>query len=165
MNNDLNDLALDLILGLGVYAISVAMLYFVFLIFYWVVLYLGTFLQGQRNGIAPRVERTFLFLAILWAVGLALNIVWTLAIHGRVYRSVDYGGLDCLPFLPLTRTTIDDFGAHGDLYGITMWQLQCVWAVFAACTWIFTIAIYKSLRRRFQYDANFIGISPTAKTS
>jgi hypothetical protein len=57
---------------------------------------------------------------------------------------------DFRPFWPITQRVIDaPWGEeHGRLLGISLFQLQAVWLLFAGGTWTVTIFLYRIVRRR-----------------
>ena len=79
----------------------------------------------------------FLFLT----AGLA-NGLWSCLIFGRLIGP-DYV-CDFSPFWPITQGTLDArFGDEiGRLFGISLWQLQALWLLFAVSTWVSTLALY-----------------------
>ena len=101
----------------------------------------GTFLR--------RVGRLGLFLGLLLVVGSLFNGVWSCAIWGRLYFSTDYV-FDFTPFWPITQKVIDaPFGdMRGQLLGVSLFQLQLVWFLFAAGTWAAGILLCRLICRR-----------------
>ena len=123
--------------------------------------YAAVFLVGcvVAAAIKPRSVRCYslrlrnlaIFLIILLLVGDAYGCIWGDLIWGRFYRSTDYCGTDFLPFLPVTRVVIDAaMGSepHG-LMGITLFELNLIWSLFALTTWATTIASYRFVLRCF----------------
>jgi hypothetical protein len=97
-----------------------------------------------------RVAKLGLFMAILLLVGDFFGFIWGGTIWGRFYESTDYCGTDFLPFLPVTQGIIDaPFGDqwHG-LMGVSLFQLNLIWLLFALCTWGATLFLYRLLSRR-----------------
>src|SRR5258708_6300544 len=92
--------------------------------------------------------RLALFLSLLLVVGSLFNGVWSCSVWGRFYYSTDYV-FDFMPFWPITQITIDaSFGnEHGRLLGVTLFELQLVWLLFATGTWGVTIFLYRLIRK------------------
>jgi hypothetical protein len=102
----------------------------------------GTFLR--------RVGRLGSFIGILLIVGSLFNGLWSCLVWGRLYVSTDYV-FDFMPFFPITQWVIDaPFGdGRGKLLGVSLFQLQLVWFLFAAGTWGVTLFLYRLVRRNF----------------
>jgi hypothetical protein len=106
--------------------------------------------------ISERLHASYRQLCIRWALFSVVflitasiaNGVWSYLIFGRLYFSTDYV-FDFSPFWPITQRVIDArFGDQvGQLYGITLAQLQIIWFVFALLTWFVAGVIYSILRR------------------
>jgi hypothetical protein len=108
--------------------------------------------------VVGRIINLAMFLVILLVIGDLFGLIWGEFIWGRFYISTDYINTDFLPFMPITQRLLDaPFGdeAHG-LLGVTLFQLNLIWLVFAAATWGCTIALYRTWRLT---DTN----SPAAK--
>ncbi len=113
-------------------------------------------LGGRKSGIPgtsvkplrSRIVRLGLFLFLLLAVGDFFSVLWGATIWYHVYYSTDYCGMDFLPWFPITQGLIDArFGDQtGMLIGVTLWQLQLLWLLFAICTWGITIGLYNWLK-------------------
>ena len=101
----------------------------------------GTFLR--------RLRRLGLFLGLLLIVGSISNGLWSCSIWGRLYFSTDYV-FDFNPFWPITQKVIDTpFGdMRGQLFGVSLFQLQLVWLLFATGTWATTIILFRLICRR-----------------
>ena len=101
----------------------------------------GTFLR--------RASRLGLFLGLLLVIGSAANGLWSCLVWGRLYFSTDYV-FDFSAFWPITQKTIDaPFGdMRGQLLGVSLFQLQVVWLLFAAATWAATTLLYRLICRR-----------------
>ena len=121
----------------------------------------------QRRDFIKRVGRFGLFMGLLLIVGSVLNGVWSCAIWGRLYFSTDYV-FDFSPFWPITQTTIDArFGdKQGQLIGVSIFQLQLIWLLFAIATWAATIFLYRSICRQPQANKASLptGMNPTTST-
>ncbi len=92
-----------------------------------------------------RVGRFALALGLLLVIGAGFSVLWTEFIYGRLYYSTDYVS-DFFPYLPVTQGTLDsDFDGEvgGLLSASSLFELQMVWFVFAASTWIVTIWCYR----------------------
>lgn len=103
----------------------------------------------QRGTFLRRVRRFGLFIGLLLVVGSISNGLWSCLIWGRLYFSTDYV-FDFSPFWPITQGLIDaPFGdMRGQLLGVSLFQLQLVWLLFAAGTWTATILLYRLICKR-----------------
>src|SRR5439155_13427321 len=95
-----------------------------------------------------RARRLGLFIGLFLLVGSLGNGLWSCLIWGRLYDSMDYI-FDFTPFWPIARRVIDEpWGdEHGRLFGVSLFQLQLIWFLFAAGTWGLTVALYRLIRR------------------
>jgi len=118
-----------------------------------VVLHLAVFIVGcvilsilsvlphkQPGTLKRRIARFGLFMVLFLFVGALFNGLWSCLIWDRLYNSTDYY-FDFCPFWPITRAVIDaPWGdERGRLLGVTLFQLQLIWFIFAAGTWTVTI--------------------------
>jgi hypothetical protein len=105
--------------------------------------------RKQSGTLKRRIGHFGLFMILLLFVGAFFNGLWSCLIWGRLYCSIDYV-CDFTPFWPITQSVIDDsFGdSRGQLYGVSLSQLQCVWLLFAAGAWAVTIFLYRLIRHR-----------------
>jgi hypothetical protein len=112
-------------------------------------LILGALAVRQRGTFLRRVGRFGLFMGLLLIVGSVFNGVWSCIIWGRLYFSTDYT-FDFSPFWPISQKTIDaPFGdMRGELFGVSLFQLQLVWLLFASGTWAVAIVLYRLVCRR-----------------
>ena len=103
----------------------------------------------QRGRFLRRVGRLGLFLGLLLLVGSVANGLWSCLVWGRLYYSTDYV-FDFSAFWPITQWTIDaPFGTErGQLLGVSLFQVQLVWLLFAAGTWTATILLYRLICKR-----------------
>jgi hypothetical protein len=103
----------------------------------------------QRGRFLRRVRRFSLFVGLLLVVGSFANGLWSCLVWGRLYFSTDYV-FDFSPFWPITQGLIDaPFGdMRGQLLGVSLFQLQFVWLLFALGTWALTILLYRLICRR-----------------
>jgi hypothetical protein len=103
----------------------------------------------QRGRFLKRVRGLGLFLGLLLVIGSVANGLWSCLVWGRLYFSTDYV-FDFSPFWPVTQQVIDaPFGdMRGQLFGVSLLQLQLVWLLFAASTWALTILSYRLICRR-----------------
>lgn len=103
----------------------------------------------QRGTFLRRVGRFGLFVGLLLIVGSLANGLWSCLVWGRFYFSTDYV-FDFSPFWPITQRVIDaPFGdMRGQLFGVSLFQLQLIWLLFAAGTWTVTILLYRLICRR-----------------
>ena len=118
----------------------------------------------QRRDFIKRVGRFGLFMGLLLIVGSVINGVWSCAIWGRLYFSTDYI-FDFSPFWPITQKLIDArFGdKQGQLIGVSIFQLQLIWLLFAITTWAATIISYRYICRQTQANMSSLptGMNPT----
>ncbi|HEY2343554.1 MAG TPA: hypothetical protein VGH90_11010 [Chthoniobacteraceae bacterium] len=92
-----------------------------------------------------RVGRFALVLGLLLVVGAGFSVLWTEFVYGRLYYSTDYVS-DFFPYLPITQGILDsDFDGEvgGLLSASSVFELEVVWFIFAATTWIVTIWCYR----------------------
>jgi hypothetical protein len=103
----------------------------------------------KRGRFLRRVGRLGLFLGLLLLVGSVANGLWSCLVWGRLYYSTDYV-FDFSAFWPITQWTIDaPFGTErGQLLGVSLFQVQLVWLLFAAGTWTATILLYRFICKR-----------------
>ena len=94
-----------------------------------------------------RIRRLLLFLSLLLLIGSFFNGVWSCAVWGRFYYSTDYV-FDFTPFWPITQRVIDmPFGdQRGQLFGVTLTQLNLIWLLFALGTWGTTVLAYRAIQ-------------------
>jgi hypothetical protein len=106
-------------------------------------------LRNQRGVLARCTRRLALFIGLLLITGSVFNGFWSCLIWDRFYDSTDYV-FDFTPFWPITRSVIDTpwGGERGGLMGVSLFQLQLVWLLFAAATWGVTVFLYRLLRQR-----------------
>ena len=95
-----------------------------------------------------RIGRFVLFNGLLLLSGSFFNGLWSCLIWDRLYDSTDYV-FDFMPFWPITRGVIDApfDDERGRLLGVSLFQLQLIWFLFAAGTWGATIFIYRLAQR------------------
>src|ERR1017187_4501713 len=103
----------------------------------------------QPGRFLRRVGRLRLFLGLLLVIGSVANGLWSCLVWGRFYYSTDYA-FDFSALWPITQGVIDaPFGdMRGQLFGISLFQLQLVWLLFAAGTWTATILLYRLICRQ-----------------
>jgi hypothetical protein len=103
----------------------------------------------QRGKFLGRVGHLALFLGLLLVIGSVANGLWSCSVWGRLYYSTDYV-FDFSAFWPITQGLIDEtFGdMRGQLFGVSLFQLQIVWLLFATGTWAATILLYRLVCRR-----------------
>src|SRR5262249_23505222 len=115
-------------------------------------------LPSKRRGTRlRRMGRFGLYNGLLLLVGSLFNGFWSCLIWDRLYDSTDYV-FDFLPFWPITRGVIDaPWGnERGQLLGVSLFQLQLVWLLFAAGTWAVTTLLYRRLARRLAWPTNVV---------
>jgi hypothetical protein len=117
--------------------------HFIFFGFY----YWATFFW--RKSKTGEFRRLVFFWFILFLVSSIFNGLWSCSVWDRLYDSMDYVS-DFSPFWPITQGVIDAPWGNDRrrLLGISLWQLQLVWLVFALGTWITTILLYRAIRRQ-----------------
>lgn len=109
----------------------------------------------------PSYKAFFVFNVTLFIIAMGFNGLWSCTVWGRYYWSADYLS-DYLPFYPITQELIDfQFGnSVGALNGISLEELNRIWAWFAGGTWLLTILLtflicrsrkIKQLARWFYY--------------
>ncbi|HWB61362.1 MAG TPA: hypothetical protein VG733_17905 [Chthoniobacteraceae bacterium] len=128
--------------GVIIYFMGIGLLYFVI---YFFSLF-GIWYSNQYHGTRFSGTRLGIFLLILLVVGDFFSFWWGVLIYGNLYYSADYCGFDFYPYWPFTQELIDaPFGNETGcmLHGFSLWQLECVWALFAAATWVITIRLYR----------------------
>ena len=110
---------------------------------------IAAFSWRERGILIARIRRFGLFLVLLLIVGSLFNGVWSCSVWGRFYYSTDYV-LDFTPFWPITQRVIDmPFGdQRGQLFGVTLMQLNMVWLLFALGTYGVTVLLYRAVQHR-----------------
>jgi hypothetical protein len=100
----------------------------------------------QRGTFLTRAGRFGLLVGLLLVVGSIFNGLWSCLVWGRLYISTDYV-FDFSPFWPITQNVIDaPFGdMHGQLLGVSLFQLQLVWLLFACGTWGLVLFLYRRI--------------------
>ncbi len=131
-------------------------------LFYFIpmsVLHLAAFLVGcgivavlphkQPGTVRRSIGHLALFVGLLLLVGSVFNGLWSCLIWERLYDSTDYV-FDFMPFWPISRAVIDaPWGdARGRLIGVSLFQLQLIWLLFAAGTWGATAFCYRLVRKQ-----------------
>lgn len=117
----------------------------------------------RRGTFLRRVRRFGLFLGLLLVTGSVANGFWSSLVWGRLYYSTDYV-FDFSPFWPITQKLIDaPFGdMRGQLLGVSLFQLQLVWMLFALATWTLTIVMFRLMCRRPPPAQSAIANGPSA---
>lgn len=121
---------------------------------------IAVFSWRQSHILFQRIRRLLMFLALLLLVGSLFNGAWSCVVWGRLYYSTDYV-FDFTPFWPITQRVIDmPFGdQRGQLFGVTLSQLNLVWFLFALGTWGTTALLYRAVRFRFGFITSAKAIS------
>ena len=86
----------------------------------------------------PRISTLMIFQAYLLISSMIVNGFWSCIIWGKLYWSVDYTS-DFSVFMPIRSSQIDYSWSPemvGGLNGVTLTQLNLVWASFAIYAWI-----------------------------
>jgi hypothetical protein len=102
----------------------------------------------QRGTFLRRAVHFALFAILLSTASALFNALWSCLIWGHLYFSTDYL-VDFFPFWPITQRVIDaEFGGmRGQLLGVSLFQVQLVWLLFASGTWTATILFYRICRQ------------------
>jgi hypothetical protein len=133
------------------YLISMGIVHFTIFILGCLVLFVISALSRKQCGfLKQRVGRFALFNFLLLPVGCVFGTLWTGLIWGNLYYSYDSMG-DFIPFWPITRSVID-YGAadvHGELFGVSLFELQLIWLAFALGAWTTTYNLYKLISRTY----------------
>jgi len=89
-------------------------------------------------------RRAALFFGLLLFAGSFFSALWNCLVYGRLYYTVDLS-IEFIPFWPVTKWNINETWGdrHGGLIGVTFWQLQLVWLLFALGTWSTTVYLYR----------------------
>jgi hypothetical protein len=113
---------------------------------------IATFSSRQPGIIIERIRRFGLFLILLLVVSSIFNGVWSCTIWGRLYYSTDYV-FDFTPFWPITRSVINmPFGdQRGQLFGVSLTQLNMVWLLFVIGTYGVTVLLYRAVQQRLDF--------------
>jgi hypothetical protein len=85
-----------------------------------------------------RLSALMIFQAYLIIFAMIANGIWSCIVWGNLYWSVDYTS-DFSVFMPIRRSRVEySWGTEmaGGLNGITLTQLNLVWALFAVSAWI-----------------------------
>jgi hypothetical protein len=133
------------------YLIFMSVAHFIIFILGCVVLFVISALSRRQCAfLKQRVGRYALFNLILLLVGCVFSSLWSCFIFGNFYWSYDSLG-DFEPIWPITRSLIDYGGAdiHGQLFGISLLELQLVWLAFAFGSWATTYYLYKAILRTY----------------
>ena len=119
----------------------------------------------RRSGYDTSVWRWGQFNVVFLLVASAIAGFWSCLIFGRFYTSSDYV-CDFNPFIPINQAVINArFGNRvGHLNGITIRQLQLIWAAFAVITWGLALSIYFRIRRLVSWlsERRNQSVQPTA---
>jgi hypothetical protein len=105
--------------------------------------------SNQQGAKLQRIRRFALYNGLLLIVGSIFNGLWSCLVWDHLYDSTDYF-FDFVPFWPITRAVIEaPWGnERGRLLGVSLFELQLVWLVFAAGTWLVTTAVYRLVSTR-----------------
>jgi hypothetical protein len=101
----------------------------------------------KQGMLLRRISRLGLFISLFLVVGSLFNGLWSCLVWDRLYDSTDYV-FDFVPFWPITQSMIDRLwgDGRGQLLGVSLFQLQLVWFLFAVGTWGATIFLYRLVR-------------------
>jgi hypothetical protein len=86
----------------------------------------------------PKISTLMIFQAYLLISSMIVNGFWSCIIWGKLYWSVDYTS-DFSVFMPIRRSQVEYSWSPemaGGLNGVTLTQLNLVWASFAISAWI-----------------------------
>ena len=128
--------------------------YLVFLGIVHVILFAAfCFLIGPRRKYwRPfQFRRAALFFVLLLAVGAIFDGLWSCEIYTRLYYTMDYF-CDFIPFVPFFGGMRADGRGWGGLKGVTLWQVELVWLIFAVCAWSSTVFLYRLICRRWPFN-------------
>lgn len=105
--------------------------------------------RKQPGTVLRRIGHFALFVVLLLLIGSVFSGIWSCLVWDRLYDSTDYV-FDFMPFWPITRSVIDaPWGdERGQLLGVSLFQLQLIWLLFAVGTWGVTAFLYRLLRRQ-----------------
>ena len=119
-------------------------------------LVLAVLARKQPGTFLRRVGHFGLFSVLLLVVGSLFNGLWSCLMWDRLYHSTDYF-IDFTPFWPITKNVIDAAWGddHGQLLGVSLLQLNCVWLLFAVGAWSATIFLYRLVSRHTQSKVAF----------
>ena len=95
----------------------------------------------------PRFTSVLLFQALLLASAMVANGIWSCAVWGQLYWSVDYTS-DFSPFYPISEYVISySWGEDmcGALNGISHTALNLVWAGFAFAVWTGAVVLTRRI--------------------
>jgi hypothetical protein len=103
----------------------------------------GVLAWMHRGSFFKRVVRLGSFISLLLVFGALFNGLWSCLVFGHLYYSADYVS-DYTPFWPITRGIIDfQFGeTRGQLFGVSLLQLNLVWFLFALGNWGLVVGSY-----------------------
>ena len=135
------------------YFVPMSVLHVVAFVFGCIVLVL--FPHKQPGTLKRRIGRLGLFLVLFLIVSSLLNGVWSCLIWNHLYHSSDYI-FDFTPVWPITWGMITrPFGnEQGQLLGVSLFQLQMIWFLFAASSWGITILLYRWIRGYFPSNSS-----------
>ena len=130
------------------YLIFMSVLLFIIFVLGCLVLYVISALsRKQCQFLKRRIVGFALFNFLLLIVGCVFCMLWSGLIFGNLYYSYD-SLADFEPFWPITQGLIDYGGdMRGQLFGVSLLELQLVWLAFTLATWATTYYLYKLLRR------------------
>ena len=117
----------------------------------------------------PRLVTVMVFQGYLLIAAMIANGIWSCAVWGRLYWSVDYTS-DFSVFIPMFQSQIEyswGLDMSGGLNGITLSQLNWVWFVFAAAVWIlaFIATRFTINARRKQTGEQAVGCNRRSASS
>lgn len=117
----------------------------------------------------PRFSTLVIFQSYLLLASMIVNGFWSCTVWGSLYWSVDYTA-DFSVFMPITRGQIDYSWSPeivGGLNGVTLTQLNLVWALFALSAWIIALLAtrWTISRRRNRIGEQAVGCNRRSASS
>ncbi len=126
---------------------------------------------GRFAYFRPKISTLMIFQAYLLIFSMIVNGLWSCAIWGKLYWSVDYTS-NFSVFMPIRNSQIDYSWSPemaGGLNGITLTQLNLIWAIFAISAWILAFLATRwtisTLSKRKENNKGCCEIAAIAKTA
>jgi hypothetical protein len=101
----------------------------------------------SRGHFRRRCRRWAIFNVCFFLTAGLVNGLWSCLVFGHLYWTTDYV-FDFTPFWPVTQSLLDArFGDQvGGLLGISLFQLQALWLLFAISAWLGAFTLYRVCR-------------------
>lgn len=105
--------------------------------------------RKQLSTFKTLAVRFGLFIVLLLAVASLFNGLWSCLIFDHLYYSTNYV-FDFTPFCPVTLMAVNPqvVDLFGRPFGTTLFQVDAVWFIFALCTWVVTVLLYRLFVRK-----------------